>query len=133
MVATKMEKPRLGTCAVYARSAVVDLESIDRQKTICCDYAAAQRWQKTGEYADNGWSGLSKERPALQQLLNDAAAGTFQHLIVDHMDRLARSSPFVVSILFQLLSYGVGVHFAGECGDVRQLRVSKPYGFSPRD
>ena len=56
----------------------------------------------------------SIERPELQQLLQDAGAGKFQTLYVYTKDRFARDAHQANTILTQLASMSVHIHFVAE-------------------
>lgn len=87
-------------CAIYTRKSSEegleqDFNSLDAQRAACEAYIASQAgegWRliKTA-YDDGGYSGGSMERPALQQLLADIAAGKIDIVVVYKVDRLTRS------------------------------------------
>ena len=54
--------------AIYARSAEMNAEKIERQLYLCRAYAANHSMEIVAEYADNGCSGLSAERTGLNNL-----------------------------------------------------------------
>jgi DNA invertase Pin-like site-specific DNA recombinase len=65
--------------------------SLDAQATQIREYAARRGWQVANIYTDAGLSGTLDQRPALNQLLADAAAGQFQVVVVHAIDRLYRN------------------------------------------
>jgi DNA invertase Pin-like site-specific DNA recombinase len=86
--------------AVYCRKSSeeglhLEFSSIDAQHEGGLAYIASQRsegWVPVAEkYIDGGWSGGSLERPALQRLLADIAAGRIDRIVVSKIDRLTRS------------------------------------------
>jgi DNA invertase Pin-like site-specific DNA recombinase len=87
-------------CAIYTRKSTdegLDLEfnSLDAQREACEAYIASQRnegWLPMPDrYDDGGYSGGSLERPALDRLLGDIAAGKIDVIVVYKVDRLSRS------------------------------------------
>ncbi len=87
-------------CAVYCRKSSEEglrqeFNSLDAQRAACEAYVASQRglgWECLPErYDDGGFSGGTLERPALQHLLADVAAGKIDAVVVYKIDRLSRS------------------------------------------
>ena len=92
--------PRRMRCAVYTRKSSeegLDMEfnSLDAQREACEAYIASQRaegWVTVrDQYDDGGFSGGTLERPALQRLLADIAAGLIDVIVVYKIDRLSRA------------------------------------------
>ena len=95
------------SCAIYARTsreseAGLTYSSIEAQQDALC--AHLHKPQSLGQpsvppspvppprlYADEGLSGATLQRPALQQLLADIAAGLIDVVVVYKIDRLSRS------------------------------------------
>lgn len=87
-------------CAIYTRKSSEegleqDFNSLDAQYSACSAYVASQAsegWVLLRErYDDGGISGGTLERPALQRLLTDIAAGKIDIVVVYKVDRLTRS------------------------------------------
>jgi len=87
-------------CVVYTRKSVEDdtdmeFNSIDAQREAGEAYIASQKangWHLLPErYDDYGWSGGNINRPALQKLMEDAATGKIDIIVVYKIDRLSRS------------------------------------------
>ncbi|UZK65435.1 recombinase family protein [Sphingomonas sp. M1-B02] len=87
-------------CAVYTRKSSEEgleqgFNSLDAQYEACSAYIlsqAGQGWEQIAErYDDGGLSGGTLERPALQRLLADIAAGRLDIIVVYKVDRLTRS------------------------------------------
>jgi site-specific DNA recombinase len=87
-------------CAIYTRKSTehgLDLEfnSLDAQREACEAYIksqASERWQTLpARYDDPAYSGGTMDRPALQKLLTDIAAGQVDVVVVYKIDRLTRS------------------------------------------
>src|SRR5438874_5992718 len=102
-----MKKPgtttrRNGTvgCAIYTRKSSEEgldheFNSLQAQREACEAFINSQRhedWacQRAG-YDDGGFSGATIDRPALQRLLADIAAGRVDTVVVYKIDRLTRS------------------------------------------
>src|SRR5229473_336597 len=87
-------------CAIYTRKSSEegleqDFNSHHAQREACEAFIKSQQgegWRlvKTA-YDDGGLSGGNMERPALQRLLDDIAAGHIDCVVVYKVDRLSRS------------------------------------------
>jgi DNA invertase Pin-like site-specific DNA recombinase len=87
-------------CAIYTRKSSEEgleqgFNSLHAQREACAAYVlsqASEGWTLAPEiYDDGGLSGGTLERPALQQLLADVAAGQVDIIVVYKVDRLTRS------------------------------------------
>ncbi len=87
-------------CAVYTRKSSEegleqDFNSLHAQREACEAFIVSQKhegWKTLATaYDDGGFSGGSMERPALQKLLADVAAGEIDVVVVYKVDRLTRS------------------------------------------
>lgn len=65
--------------------------SIENQKLILTKYCAEQGWNIVETYVDDGYSGTSFERPAVQRLLEDAKTGIINLIIVKDLSRFGRN------------------------------------------
>jgi site-specific DNA recombinase len=91
-----MQKKR---CAIYTRKSVeegLDMEfnSLDAHgwRRKLCGKSKCQRLDMSAErYDDGGFSGGNLERPALKKLLDDAANGLVDIIVIYKLDRLSRS------------------------------------------
>src|SRR6201992_2524122 len=123
-----MKKPgtatrRTGTvrCAIYTRKSSEEgleqeFNSLQAQREACEAFINSQRhegWVCLPQaYDDGGFSGATMERPALQQLLADIAAGRGDTIVDSKIDRLTRSLPDfakIVEILDQMSASFVSV------------------------
>src|SRR5271167_378417 len=80
--------------AVYARysSELQQDRSIDDQFALCRDYAARRNWAVTSTYADRAVSGASVHgRHEFQRMMEDAKDGSFDLVLAEDIDRLARN------------------------------------------
>jgi len=87
-------------CAVYTRKSTDEgldqnFNSLDAQRESCEAFIKSQAhegWKLVStRYDDGGFSGGNLQRPALQKLLNDVAAGRVNVVVVYKVDRLTRS------------------------------------------
>jgi site-specific DNA recombinase len=87
-------------CAIYTRKSSDEgleqsFNSLDAQREACGAYIlsqASEGWSALPDiYDDGGISGGMLERPALQRLLADVAAGRIDIIVVYKVDRLTRS------------------------------------------
>jgi site-specific DNA recombinase len=87
-------------CAIYTRKSSEegleqDFNSLHAQRDACAAYVlsqASEGWTLLPQaYDDGGISGGTLERPGLQQLLADIAAGEIDIVVVYKVDRLTRS------------------------------------------
>lgn len=93
-------RPRTLCCALYTRKSSDEgldqhFNSLDAQREACAAYVASQvheGWRLVPRrYDDGGFSGGNMQRPALQHLLADIAAGKIDIVVVYKIDRLTRS------------------------------------------
>ena len=81
--------------AIYVRvSTTSQLEegySIEEQKAKLESYCDIKDWNIYKVYTDGGFSGSTTERPALEQLIQDAQSKLFDTVLVYKLDRLSRS------------------------------------------
>ena len=87
-------------CAIYTRKSSdegleQEFNSLHAQREACGSYIASQRhegWHGlAAHYDDGGFSGGTMDRPALERLLGDIAAGKVDIVVVYKIDRLTRS------------------------------------------
>ncbi len=90
------ERAPVKRCAIYVRKSSEEgldmtYNSLEAQSDACAAYIASQRhegWVKLSKvYEDGGYSGGNMERPGLQQLLADVAAGKVDIIVVYKIDR----------------------------------------------
>lgn len=74
------------------------------------------------EFIDEGYSGSTLVRPALERLRDVAAAGGIDRLYVHSPDRFARNYAYQVLLLEELMQQGVEVIF-----------LNRPLGQTPED
>ncbi len=92
--------------ALYARVSTLD----QHPETQLCDLRqlAEQRgFHIINEYVDHGISGTRTRRPALDQLMRDAARHRFDVVVLAAFDRLARSVRHLLETLDELNRLGI--------------------------
>jgi DNA invertase Pin-like site-specific DNA recombinase len=95
--------------ALYARTSTTEQEP-RTQLDALRDYAARRGWVVELEYVDDGFSGSTTSRPALDSLSRDARRGRFDVVVTWRLDRLGRSLRHLVTLLDDFRD--VGVSFA---------------------
>jgi site-specific DNA recombinase len=94
---TRYERVR---CAIYTRKSSEEgleqeFNSLQAQREACEAFISSQRHEGwvclRAAYDDGGFSGATMDRPALQRLLSDIAAGRIDTIVVYKIDRLTRS------------------------------------------
>ena len=93
-------------CALYARVSTTDQDCTAQLKELR-DYCDRRGWIVAREYVDTGFSGAASSRPALDQLLKDAAQHRFDVVAVYKLDRFGRSVLNLNQHLANLTSYGI--------------------------
>src|SRR6201988_3116589 len=87
-------------CAIYTRKSSEEgldqeFNSLQAQREACEAFINSQRHEgwvcRPAVYDDGGFSGATMDRPALQRLLADIAAGRIDTIVVYKIDRLTRS------------------------------------------
>ena len=98
--------------------------SIDEQKRRLQAYCEAMSWTGFQHYTDAGFSGGSRDRPALQDLIRDAEAGKIEKVLVYKLDRLSRSQKDTLYLIEDVfLSHGADFVSITESFD-----TSTPFG-----
>lgn len=95
-------------CAIYARVSSssgddTPLSSIEAQIQSCKNYIQTQKgmgWELIEPvYVDDGFSGGTMERPALQQLFRDMEDSKIDAVVIQRLDRLCRSVRDITDII----------------------------------
>lgn len=116
MSRNKKPSSRTVRCAIYTRKSSeegLDLEfnSLDAQRESAEAFIASQQhegWVCLPErYDDGGFSGGNMDRPALNRLLADIAAGNIDCVVVYKVDRLSRSLLDFARIMETFDTHGV--------------------------
>ena len=93
-------------CALYCRVSTSD-QNCEMQLRELREYISRRDWKNAGEYIDTGFSGSKASRPALDQLMKDAAQRKFDCIVVYKIDRFGRSVLNLNQQLAALTSFGV--------------------------
>ena len=110
--------------AIYARYSS-DLQtdaSIEDQIRLCEDRAEREGWNVYNHYTDHGISGASMMRPGIQMLMQDAAAGRFDTIISEALDRLSRDQEDIAGIYKRIQFADVKIITLSE-GEVSNLHI----------
>ena len=100
-----MAAKRCQRAAIYARVSTLD-QTTENQLTELRDYIYTRGWTAR-EYVDEGVSGSTESRPALDQLLRDARRRRFDVLVCWRLDRLGRNLRHLILFLEELQALGV--------------------------
>ena len=90
----------------------VEGHSLDAQERFCAEYCEDRDWDQTAIYREEGKSAHSdsiSRRPALRRLLEDAALGKFDVVVVHTLDRWARNLKVLLETVSILNQHGVGL------------------------
>jgi DNA invertase Pin-like site-specific DNA recombinase len=87
--------------ALYLRVSTLE-QNPDTQLHDLRALAQQRGWEIVQEYVDHGISGTRVRRPALDQLMREAARGGFEVVLVWACDRLARSTKHFLEVLDEL-------------------------------
>ena len=88
--------------------------SLTVQREYLEDYAKREGYEVFKIYSDDGISGYSERRPALQELLQDAKLRRFELVIVYKIDRFSRNLKDLLNLVDDLSNSGVGFKSATE-------------------
>lgn len=81
--------------------------SIENQKLMLTDYCDRQGWEIVDVYADDGFTGLTFDRPEMQRLIEDAKNGRINTVLVKDLSRFGRNyveAGQLIDDLFPLLN-----------------------------
>ncbi len=92
--------------ALYVRVSTKD-QSVDMQLNDLERYSRERSFNVFKVYKDNGISGTTESRPALNELMNDAKKRKFDIVLVWLFDRFARSTKHLVNALYEFRNLGI--------------------------
>jgi DNA invertase Pin-like site-specific DNA recombinase len=119
-------KPTNSDAVAYMRTATAERVGsrigLERQRRICEQHACALGLRLGAVYADVGVSGLSEDRPALDQLMLDLTHGHIRYVVTADPSRLARNPELEQRIGERIRSQGSSL--AMPC-DSRQATSTK--------
>ncbi|RPE72196.1 DNA invertase Pin-like site-specific DNA recombinase [Pacificibacter maritimus] len=110
--------------AIYARFST-DMQrdaSIDDQVRTCQDYAKRQGLEVVEVFSDKATSGASLMRSGIQNLLRSSAAGQFDVVISEALDRLSRNQADIASVYQKLEFQSVAIETVSE-GSVSEMHI----------
>jgi site-specific DNA recombinase len=99
---------------IYARVSTANQEeeqTIQNQIGVMRDYAQSNGYVIVREYLDEGWSGDTLKRPALDDLRQDAKGNLWQGILIYDPDRLARRYSYQELVIDELREAGIEVIF----------------------
>lgn len=109
--------------ALYARVSTDD-QSCDMQLRELREYAAQAKLEIVHEYVDQGVSGATVKRPALDAMMSDARKRKFSGVLVWRFDRFARSTKHLVDALtefrrldIRFMSYNENIDTSSPIGE----------------
>lgn len=105
---------RVATYRRVSTEEQVSNHSLGNQADKLAAFADQQGYAVVREYVDPGHSGTKRERPGLNQLLEDAKAGLFDTVLIYRLDRLARSTHLAYTLIQELMDAGVGLRSYSE-------------------
>lgn len=111
----------------YARrsSRKDESDSIDRQRRALEEYAQHRFGRALDEfYHDASFSGRTSNRPGYKKILEDAKAGKFSHVVVEDIDRIARSLRIAAEFKEHCDAYDVKIHSVYKGGEVENSDVA---------
>ncbi len=92
--------------AIYARVSTTD-QSTESQLLDLRRYVRERGWELFKEFCDNGVSGTTDSRPALNELMNAARKRKFDAVLVWRFDRFARSTRHLINALEEFKNLGI--------------------------
>ncbi len=94
---------------IYARVSTLDKgQDTEVQLTDLRTFASARGWKVFKEYVDVGQSGSKEQRPAFNQLMEDARKRKIDIILVWRLDRFGRSLKHLIVSLDELKTLGLG-------------------------
>lgn len=94
---------------IYYRISKKTKNNIRMQRKVCRDYSLMKKYKIVKEYIDNGFSGKTKNRPALKKLLLDVKENKINSVLVYKIDRLGRKFSYLNSIFEELENKNIEV------------------------
>ena len=113
--------------AIYVRVSTLEQAmegySVSVQKEKLQRYAEAQSYDIVDIYSDEGFSGKSLLRPAVERLINDIKSGKINIVLIYKLDRLSRHVKDVLELVELFEQYKVTLYSLNE-----NLDLSSPFG-----
>ncbi|MFV1566720.1 MULTISPECIES: recombinase family protein, partial [unclassified Phaeobacter] len=110
--------------AIYARysSDLQSQASIEDQIRLCEERVRASGGTVVQSYTDHAVSGASLMRPGIQMLMQDAAAGKFDEVVAEALDRISRDQEDIAAVFKRLSFAGITINTLSE-GEISQLHI----------
>jgi len=108
--------------AIYGRVSTagqVEGTSLAGQLAACRAAAARHGWEVVAEHVDAGESGANADRPALAEVMDSVESGGVDVLVVYRLDRLARSTLHLLTLVQRLEAADVRLVSTSESIDTR--------------
>ncbi len=96
--------------------------SIEDQLRLCKTYVEEKGWKLVQSYTDHAVSGASMMRPGVQMLMQDAAAGKFDVIMTEALDRLSRDQEDIAGI-FKRTQFADVTLFTLAEGEISTLHI----------
>lgn len=111
-------------CAIYARFSTdkQSATSAEDQIATCSARAAREGWEIANVYTDVAISGATNRRPGMTAMLADASAGSFDIVLAEALDRIARNQADIATIYQRLEFANVAIETLTE-GRVNELHI----------
>ena len=111
-------------CAIYARfsSDLQSETSAEDQVRDCRARAEREGWEIAEVYTDHAISGASNRRPGMTAMLVDVAAGAFEIILAEDLDRLARDQEDIAGI-YKRVSFAGAKIYSLSVGEVNELHI----------
>lgn len=111
--------------ALYSRysSDLQKQTSIEDQIRLGTRCADQNGWQIVMPYSDYAISGATRDREALQMLLQHASERRFEIVITEGLDRLSRDQEDIAHIYKRLTFYGVRIYSLTDGGFVNEMHI----------
>lgn len=106
-VSRKCGAVKTQTVAIYVRVSTSG-QTVENQERELVAHCQRQGWLVHKVYRDEGYSGAVADRPALNEMMEDARKAKFDLVACWKIDRVARSIAHLLDILTELKALGIG-------------------------
>lgn len=90
----------------------IDGTGLDRQRELCGRYAEKYDYYIAETYAEEGISGTTEDRPAFSKMVEELLSNGVRDIIVEGLDRLARTLQVQETLLCYLAAKDLRLHVA---------------------